>query len=1067
MKVTVFFINLNFTKMKQQRMLKMLKTSRRSLMYSLLRTGFVIIGLFICSMVYSQTSGDKIKITGKITGNDGDELIGASISEKGTTNGTASDVDGSYSLTVGANSTLIISYVGYISQEVAVGGKSTIDVILSSDSKILDEVVVTALGIKREKKALGYAVQDVKGEGLNQTRDANVANALAGKMAGVQIKANGTGVGGSTRIVIRGNNSITGNNQPLIVVDGIPIDNFSSKTDDYWGNSYVDKGSGLGDISPDDVENISVLKGPAAAALYGSRAGNGVLLITTKGGLGGAKAAQKGVGITFNTNFTFENPMQVPKFQNEYGQGSNGQFDKNSVGSWGPKMDGSVKEMALGSFAYSARDNDLYKDFLKTGTTWTNSLELKKASEDMSFLAGVTRMDNQGVIPNSGLDRTSINLRGTAKLAKWLSADVKINYINQNTKNRIAVALDPNNVFYDNLYRPRSVAFSDYDAYKATNWARPDGKPAAYLVDHNSAPDNVFWSVYRNQNSDKRDRYIGMAAFDIKFTNWLSLKLRSGMDNYTFLYDWTRATGNPYWEQGGSYRVQTERFKETNTDFLFTATGNWGDFGIVGTAGGNTMKRATSLSNDWSGELYFPDFYSIYNGKEHKAIFDQTEKQVNSLYATASLSYASMLYLDLTARNDWSSTLPVKNNSYFYPSIGGSWVFSQMLENAGTHLGPLSFGKLRVSWAEVGNDTDAYQLMNYMTLNYNIKEGKMEATRASAMANPDLKPESIRSWELGLELRGFNNRAGLDLSYYKKNAFDQILKIDVPAATGYKYQLINAGNIQNQGFEIALNATPLQSKNLKWETLVNWSTNKNKIIALSADSKRQLLSDGTGLPFKIVAEEGGSYGDIWGTAYARDDKGNIIIGDNGIPVQASDEKLLGNSQPKGLLGWSNTFSYKDFSFNFLFDLTYGGKIWMGSIDRGNRFGNLESTLANRDGGLIVPGVTKDGQPNTKAIKAQEYWVGISGITEAYMYDATNARLRELSLGYTLPKSVLKNTPFASIKASLVARNLFMIYSKTKGFDPEAGFSNANSVQGVEIASMPTMRSIGFNINVAF
>jgi TonB-linked SusC/RagA family outer membrane protein len=1006
------------------------------------------------------------KVTGVIEDALG-PVIGASIVVKGTNKGAVTDLDGAFALDgVKRGDVIVVSYIGYLTREVVYDGQP-LNIRLVEDTKTLSEVVVTALGIKRDKKALGYAVQDVKGEGLTQSRDVNVANALSGKMAGVQIKANGTGVGGSTRIVIRGNNSITGNNQPLIVVDGIPIDNFSSKTDDYWGNSYVDKGSGLGDISPDDVENISVLKGPAAAALYGSRAGNGVLLITTKGGLGGVKTAQKGAGVTFNTNFTFENPMQVPKFQNEYGQGSGGQFDKNTTGSWGPKMDGSTKEMVLGTFAYSARDNDIYKDFLQTGTTWTNSVELRKAYEDISFLAGVTRMDNKGVIPNSGLDRTSINFRSTAKLANWLSADVKINYINQNTKNRTAIALDPNNIFYDNLYRPRSVNFSDYDAYKATNWARSDGKPAAYLSEHNSAPDNVFWSVYRNLNTDKRDRYIGMAALDITFTDWLSLKLRSGMDNYTFLYDWTRATGNPYWEEGGSYRVQTERFKEMNTDFLFTAKGAWNNFGIVGTAGGNVMKRSTSLSNDWSGELYYPDFYSIGNGKEHKATFERKEKQVNSLYATASMSYADMLYLDLTARNDWSSTLPQKNQSYFYPSIGGSWVFTQMLTNMGKNLGQLSFGKVRVSWAEVGNDTDPYQLMNYMTLDYNIKEGKMEVKRAESIANSALKPESIRSWEAGLELRGFNNRVGLDVAFYKKNAFDQILKIDVPSATGYKYKLINAGNIQNQGWEVALNATPVQSKSFTWETLLNWSSNKNKIIALTEESKRQLLSDGTGLPFKIVAEEGGSYGDIYGTAYARDDNGNIIIGTDGIPVQAAEEKLLGNSQPNGMLGWSNTFSYKNFSLNFLFDITYGGKIWMGSIARGSRFGNLENTLAHREGGLVVSGVTQDGQPNTKAITSQEYWVGIAGITEAFIYDATNARMRELSIGYTVPKSALKNTPFTSVKASLVARNLFMIYSKTEGFDPEAGFSNANSVQGVEIASMPTMRSIGFNINVTF
>jgi len=369
-------------------------------------------------------------VKGTIIDNYGDPVIGANIVVKGTTIGTITDLDGRFSLDVPSNATLIVSYIGFHSQEIAYAGQAELDITLIEDTQTLDEVVVTALGIKREKKALGYAMQEVKGDKLTETRDANVANALAGKVAGVQINQSSTGVGGSTRILIRGNNSIAGNNQPLIVVDGVPIDNFSSDTDEYWGNSAIDKGSGISDISPDDIESMSVLKGPAAAALYGSRAGNGVVMITTKTG-----SANKGLGITLNSNLTFENPMMTPDFQNVYGQGTNGNFDNNQAGSWGPKMDGSTQEMALGNYPYSARDNDLYKDFLRTGTTWTNSLEIAKSSEDLTFRASVTRLDNKSVVPNSGMDRTSINLRTTAKLADWISADIKINYINQNSKN--------------------------------------------------------------------------------------------------------------------------------------------------------------------------------------------------------------------------------------------------------------------------------------------------------------------------------------------------------------------------------------------------------------------------------------------------------------------------------------------------------------------------------------------------------------------------------------------------------------------------------------------------------
>jgi TonB-linked SusC/RagA family outer membrane protein len=1020
--------------------------------------------MMLSGAVYSQT-GSKITVKGVVTDATGEPLAGATVSEKGTTNGTMTGVDGDFTLSVASDGTLTVTYVGFHSKEVEVGGQTTIKISLIEDSKVLDEVVVTALGIKRDRKSLGYAMQEVKGDNLTEMRDANVANSLAGKIAGVQIKQSGTGVGGSTRIVIRGNNSIAGNNQPLVVVDGVPIDNFSSKTDDYWGNSLADKGSGISDISPDDIESISVLKGPAAAALYGSRAGNGVVMITTKKGASG-----KGVGITFNTNLTIDNPMQTPEYQNVYGQGSNGSFDNNQLGSWGPKMDGKTVDMALGKYPYSARDNNLYKDFLHTGSSWTNSLDVSKNSEDMTFRASATRLDNKAVVPSSGMDRTSLTIRTTAELAKWLSVDFKVNYINQNTKNRIALAADPNNVFYDYLIMPRSIAFSDWEPYRENKWKRADGKPAAYVLDHSSAPRSPYWSTERNGNSDKRDRYISFAALDFTFTDWLSLKLRTGMDNYNFRYETIRATGNPYWEQGGSYRVQQEGFKELNSDFLFTAKGNAGKFGVLGTFGGNIMYRSTSLTNSWSGELNMPDIYSVVNGKTRQAVeASKTRKQINSLYATASLSWDDYLYLDLTGRNDWSSTLPKDNYSYFYPSVGASWVFTQMLNNMGHNIGPLTFGKLRASWAQVGNDTDPYMLDDYLTLNYDIKEEQFTTANKNWMANPNLKNETVESWELGMELRGFDNRLGVDLSYYKKNAKNQLLRVSIPDGSGFQYKMINAGNIQNKGWELALFGTPVKTGGgFQWETLLNWSKNENKIVSLIKGTTKQVLSDGTGISFlNIVADEGGSYGDIFGYAYKRNGDGSIAVGDNGIPIVNSGEmEKLGNNQPEWMMGWTNTFTYKNLSLSFLVDLNYGGDVYMGSIQAGTRYGNLAMTLDGRDG-MVVPGFHLDGSPNTTSITAQQYWTGISGITEAFIYDATNARLRELSIGYTFPRSLLAKTPFGGLKVGFVARNLFMIYSKTKGFDPEAGFSNGNTVQGVEFGSMPTMRSLGFNVNVSF
>lgn len=1007
--------------------------------------------------VVQQESG----CTGSVKDKTGEPIIGASVLVKGTANGTITDLDGNFNIpSVPQGGIVQISYIGYTTQEVKFAGQP-INVILVEDNQTLEEVVVTALGIKREKKALGYSMSEVKGESLTQSRDANVANALAGKVAGLQIKQNGSGVGGSSRIIIRGNNSIGGNNQPLVVVDGVPIDNFTGGTDDYFGNGKLDKGSGISDISPDDIESMSVLKGPAAAALYGSRAGNGVIMITTKKGTSG-----KGVGVTYNTNFTFENPMQTPEFQNTYGQGTNNKFDNNTSGSWGPAMDGSIQDMALGKLPYAARDNDLYKDFLQTGTSWTNSVDLSKSTEDMTFRAGVTRLDNKGVVPNSGMDRTSVNLRSTVKLAKWLSADMKVNYVNQHTKNRARLAGDPDNIFFNYLATPRSVAYSDYTPYAANNWVGEDGKAVGFTTSKGAPANNPFWSAYRMSNNDKKDRFMGFAALDFTFTDWLSLKLRSGMDTYTIQYETIRGSGTPYWEQNGSMTANMEKFTEMNSDFLLSAKGNWGKFGIVGTAGGNIMYRSSYWYRESSGELNLSDFYAIANGKTHSGEYTRNRKQINSLYATASMAWDDYLYLDLTARNDWSSTLPKTNNSYFYPSVGVSWIFTQMLTKMGKNLGPISFGKIRGSWAQVGNDTDAYQLLNYYGLGYDIKGGIFSASPKDFIANPDLKNETIESWEIGLELKAFDNRLGLDVAYYKKNAKDQILKLDMPVASGYKKKYINAGNIENKGWEIALTGTPVLNKNFTWETQLNWSANKNKVVKLYEGTTEQILSDGSVSFLKIVAHEGGAFGDIYGYAYQRDDAGNVVVGADGVPIRATDQVRLGNNQPDWMAGWTNTFTYKNFSLSFMLDMRYGGEVYMGSITRGASNGALAMTEENRNGGMLVPGVTADGQANTTKITAQQYWSGISGITEAWIYDATNIRLRELNFGYSFPRSILNKTPFTALKLSFVARNLWMIYSKTKGFDPEAAYTSGNA-QGIEYGSMPTMRSLGFNLHVAF
>ncbi len=1006
-------------------------------------------------------------ISGKVTdAKDGSTIPGVNVVVKGTTAGTITDLNGAFSLKLPAEAqVLAFSFLGYESKDVVIGNQSVIDVSLSVSAEVIEGVVVTALGIKREKKALGYSMQELKGSDITETRDPNVVNALNGKIAGLQIRQASTGASGSSRMIIRGNNSIGSNNQPLVVVDGIPINSSTGGTDDYWGNRNVDRGSGIADISPDDIESISVLKGPAASALYGSRAGNGVVMITTKKG-----TSKKGLGISFNTNNTFESPMETPEFQNEYGQGVNGAFDVTSSGSWGGKMDGTPVDALMGKKAYSAAGNDLYKDFLQTGFTSTNSLELTTGVENSTLRLGMTRLDNKGVVPNSKFDRTSVDVRTTGQWKK-LSADVKLNYINQNTENRIKLASDPDNIFLNYLLMPRSVAMSDYTQYESTNYAFTEhGAPASYVANYNGMSRNPYWSAYRNTNYDSKDRIIGFLSLKYDFTNWLNFRVRYGLDNSTTLYSDRLATGTPYWfTEGltGDFRMIQEKSKEQNVDFLLMAQGTLtGKLKGSATFGGNLMNYKSNYQLSQAQGLVIPDFYAIVNGVNRETSFTKREKEIRSLYGTVSLSYNDWAYLDVTGRNDVSSTLPSSNRKYFYPSFGGSVIISQLLENKGTGLGPISFAKVRASWADVGNDTDPYLLDDYYNIQY--VQGVLTSSRDNYKTNPNLKPESIKSTELGLDLRMLENRIGIDFTWYKKNAMDQILRLTVPPATGYQYELINAGNVENKGIELALNANVVKQKNFNWDLVLNFSKNTNKIIELNDTVKVQTLSDGSVSFIKVVAEVGGDYGDMYGYTYQKNEAGQILVDDQGIPLPSEKMSKLGNYQPKFMMGLSNNLKIYGIDLGFMIDMRYGGKVYMGSMKTGAANGTLAMTLEHRSDSLLIPNsvFSSSGEPNTKKVTSQDYWGRVASITEAWMYDATNICFRELSIGYTLPASISAKAKLSAIKISFVGRNLFMISSKTKGFNPEATYSTGNA-QGIEYATMPQLRSLGFNLNLTF
>ncbi|WP_370862261.1 SusC/RagA family TonB-linked outer membrane protein [Parabacteroides faecis] len=1008
-----------------------------------------------------------IDITGVVKDDVGEPVIGANILVKGTNNGVITDMEGRFSLKIPqANALLVISYIGYISQEIQVGDKRSLTIILHPATEDLGEVVVTALGIKRETKALGYSVQEVKGGSLTEARESNVLNSLSGKLAGVQISRSGNGEGGSSRIIIRGNNSIAGNNEPLVVVDGVPVNNFNSGTSgiDQWGGS--DGGNGLSDINPDDIESISVLKGAAAAALYGARAGNGVLMITTKKG-----SKVKGLGITWNSNVMMENPLVKPKMQNLYGQGTNGTFDANSNYSWGAKMEGQMlKDWTGQERPYSAYDNDI-TDFLGTGVTTTNTLEANAVNEKISFRGTLSYQRMDGVIPTNYQDKYMMNLRTTVNLSKKLSLDAKINYVKQRGWNRPQLTGSPENIMANYLMMPRNVHYSDM-----AGGVNEDGVVKRWTTDEANYVLNPYYTTGFNKNNNQRDRFIGFLALQYTPTSWLTIKLRHGEDMYWEKGDWRHASGTPYGKYNGKgdYGLNTSDFRERNTDALITATkDNWWDSGFSGSlsVGGNLMFQQNNSYAMSTGLLAIPDFFAISNGETPTPSHYISKKSVNSLYGFAQLSYKNWIFLDVTARNDWSSTLPYKNRSFFYPSVGLGWVVSDMLRSYEVNVPEwLSLAKLRASYAEVGNDTDPYRLLTTYGI-YTVIDDIKGASTASTIPLADLKPELIKSTEAGFDIRFFNNRLGLDLTWYKKNATNQILALPISSTTGKSSRMINAGNIQNTGIEIVLNGTPVRTKDFEWNVSVNYSKNTNKIKELHPDSRRFILASTDFV--NIVATEGSTYGDLYGRAYQRDEQGRKIIDENGLPLLESDMNTqIGNYMPKWTGSMINSFTYKNLSFSFMLDMRYGGDIFVNSLARGSQYGTTELSLQGRDewyagtGGIVVDGVTADGKQNTVAANPQAYWDRVSRAGEEFVYDGTNLRLRELTVGYMFPNKILAKTPFTNLKLSFVGRNLWLIKNNIPGYDPESSYSTGNG-QGIEYASLPSMRSFGFNLNVSF
>ncbi len=1026
-----------------------------------------LLSLFMAFVFMIGAMAQEKTITGTVTSaEDGSTLPGVSVVVKGSTIGTITDANGHYTLKVPADAqVLVFSFVGMATKEVEIGDKTVIDVVMEPSNVELDEVVVTSLGISKEKKALGFAVSEVSGKELSTVKETNVVNSLSGRVAGVVITESPTGPGGGTRVVIRGNNSITGNNQPLYVVDGIPIDNSGfgsangSGTANYRRDDY---GTGISDINPDDIESITVLKGPNAAALYGSRAANGVILITTKKG-----KAQKGIGVNFNSSTMWENPLILPNFQNEYGQGSDGQTYndvnelRNHGGSWGAKMDGSEQLYWTGETRPYVAQPDNVKDFFQTGSNLVNTLALEGGNDTYTLRFAYTNNHARSILPNAGLTRNNFDLRAVGHLSERLTVDAKITYFVQKANQRPFQGTEGVMAYLYDI--PRNLDINDLKDYQ-----NPDYSVRTYT---NGTNGNPYWIQYHDVNRDTRNRTLGFAKATYEFTDWLSAFVRVGTDFVSQKIETINQYGHWFY-QTGRFNFRTYNTSETNADFLFMLDKNIGSsFNISANFGGNMRINTYEHMGVYGEDFKIPTKPTTASARELIPSYTPLrKKKVNSLYGSVSLSYNSFLYLDITGRNDWSSTLPKDNWSYFYPSVSLSALLNKYIDPDNNIFDLL---KVRGSWAKVGSDTGPYQLDIYYNLQQNGYLGLTTLSRPAVKMNPNLKPEQTSSLEFGLEFRMFKNRLYGDFSIYNIKSTDLIMDVPVSASTGYHYFRSNVGQMTNKGVEFMFGGVPVQTKDFSWDISLNLSHNKNTLDELIEGLDKYIFSTTNAGNVVVQATVGGGYGDIYGTDWMRTEDGRLVVDAQGRPLATSDKVYLGNYQPDWVGGLNNTLRYKGISFNALIDMRFGGQLFSGTDASLDAAGVTERTLKYREG-VTLDAVYNTGTPdnpiwteNTTQITGQQYWGAVSRIASNYIYDQTFIMLREMSLTYTLPKKFFENNFIGSMSVGLIARNLAFLYKDMENFDPISSYSTSNFAQGILYFTLPTTRSFGFNVNVKF
>ncbi|SFU37349.1 TonB-linked outer membrane protein, SusC/RagA family [Pustulibacterium marinum] len=1029
------------------------------------------LGLFMfCFLLANILVAQTKTVTGNVTGkDDGIPVPGVNIMIKGTGTGTSTDFDGNFSIETAVGDVLVFSAMGLKTQEVTVAGENNLTIVMATDSEQLDEVVVTALGIKKETKALGYAVTEVGGEELSEIKQANAINSLQGKVAGVNVTGAATGPAGTSKVVIRGVSTLSGNNQPLYVVDGIPIDNSNLGSATRWGGS--DYGDGISSINPDDIENISVLKGGAAAALYGSRASNGVILITTKSGKKG-----NGFGVDFSSSVQFETiNTDIYEFQKEYGQGTDGnapttQEEALSAGmySWGAKLDGSqVVQFDGVERAYSSTGDNISR-FYHTGETYTNTIAISQAAENYHIRFSATDFTNHDITPNSGMNRKSFSLNAGMVNNEKLSVDLNTKYVLEDVQNRPRVSDSPGNIFFIVGLTPANISTETY---------KPgiNEEGTEYRISSSSTyHQNPYWSAYYFSNQSVKNRFIGSSTIKYQFTDWLYMMGRAGIDQYLARITSVEPYGTAYKPLGGmseqSYNVKT-RDADIMLGFNKDLTE---DFSLNALLGANNNAWSQEITSLTGTNFVLPGLEDISNVDTKNYDYANYKRERSSWYFSAEFAYKNYLFLNVTGRQDWFSTLSLAGktspNNYFYPSVNSSFVFTDAFDLPEW----ISFGKVRAGYSDIGGGVnDPYQLnLTYGITNTYAANGTstpIGGITNSYLPNSELEPFSKKEYEIGTNLKFFNNRLGLDFTYYSNTTTNDIVAISTSTASGYSSGYMNLGELTNKGVEVLLSGSPIKNDKFGWDISYNLGYNKNLVVKTDDDGNPLFPGDAAyGVNSQSGAVEGLPYGAIYGTTFVRDDNGNIQYESNGTPT-IGDYEVIGQGIAPWTMGISNNFRYKDFNLSFLIDAKFGADIFSGTSAFANYYGASKNTLVGRENGLDVSGVDSDGNVFSTTLAPSEvdtYYQQLYSIAEANIQSADFIKFREISLGYSVPSSILEKTFISSARVSLIGRNLFFLMRKTENIDPESAYNNT-SANGIERFGRPTTRTYGVSLNFKF